>query len=217
MSEQVSIEVYPFGTYAGRVPTFVAEMIETLREPASFDDEAQRQLHLDMLPKSTPAEVVGWTLVSHQEATAEQAGLHLDAVWGGQNGDVAAKLPGCPYWLTDLDIPAVRFIETTVGSYPDPAWENGDDPDFWFVEVVDIPNERREHLQSLTEEEFKQEFGTPSAEELAALQAEFEAPLQQIIVATCYKIAGHEVLPMRAARTRTLTDAKYMVRQEIGR
>ncbi len=69
----------------------------------------------------------------------------------------------------------------------------------------------------MTEEEFRQEFGTPSAEELAALQEEFDAPLQQIIVATRYKIAGHEVPPMRSARTRTLADVKYMVRQEIGR
>src|SRR5216110_2313267 len=126
MSEQV--DVYPFGIYAGHVPTFVAEMIETLCEPAPFDQESSERLGLDKL-ELPQSEIVGWALVSHGEATVEQAGRHLDALWGGQNGDGAAKFPGGPYWLLDLSIPAVRFVEIQAHLYPDPAWENGSDTD----------------------------------------------------------------------------------------
>jgi len=47
-------------------------------------------------------------------------------------------------------------------------------------------------------------------------EEELEVP-SQVIVVTRYRIAVHEIVPMQAARTRTWADAKYMVRQEIGR
>ena len=210
--ELMPVEVYSFGDYAGLIPQFVAEMVDAMREPASFDQEATAQLGLDVLPKGTPPQLLGWSLVKRDEATVEQAGRHLDSVWGGQNGDVAAKFPGCRYWMADLDVPSVRFLEASVESCPDLSWEHGTDDDFWFVEVVDVPDDRHERLLSMTEEQFV----ALSSEAQAKFREDFEAPVQQVIVVTWYKIADHVAVPMRDARTRTLADTKYMVRQGVG-